>query len=163
MGPNNTARVSRKQAGVTLVELVISITVISVALVAVLGAFSQSATSSADPAIRAQATAIASAYMEEALLQPYTDPNGADTGSCEEGAGNRAAFDDVNDYSCINDSNGAKDQTGASIVGLAGYNVQMAVVSSTLNGIAAQRIDVTTTYDGIAGLSIKLTAYRTNY
>lgn len=163
MGPNNAAPVSRKQTGVTLVELVISITVISVALVAVLGAFSQSATSSADPAIRSQAAAIASAYMEEALLQPYTDPDGADTGSCEEGATNRAAFDDVNDYSCINDSNGAKDQMGASIVGLTGYNVQMAVASSTLNGIAAQRIDVTTTYDGIAGLSIKLTAYRTSY
>ncbi len=152
----------RKQAGVTLIELIISITVISVALVAILGAFSQSIAKSADPAIRAQAASIAMAYMEEVLLQPYADPAGSDTGGCEEG-NNRATYDDVNDYNCINDTTGAKDRNNNLIPGLEGYNVQVSVRPSTLNGAAAQEIVVTTTYDGDANLNVSLTAFRVDY
>jgi len=150
------------QQGLTLIELIISITILSISLTAIISVFANSATNSATPMAREQAIFIANAYMEEIMLQAYSDPS-SESGTCEEGAGNRALFDDVNDYNCINDTNGAIDQNGNLIAGLEAYNVNVDVNADTLNGAVAQRIDVTVTRDGLAGLNIKLTAFRTIY
>ncbi|HEX7061740.1 MAG TPA: prepilin-type N-terminal cleavage/methylation domain-containing protein [Woeseiaceae bacterium] len=135
-------RLAGRQRGVTLIELVVSIVVISLAVASVAGVLSYNAAHSADPMIVSQAAAIAEAYLEEITLKPFDDPDGAD------GEPARADFDDVDDYDGLFDA-GAADQFGAPIAALSGYDVAVAVTpSSALPGVpatAALRIDVRVT------------------
>ena len=81
---------SRHQRGMTLIELVISIVIIGIAAAALYSAMASISGRSADPMLRQQSLAIAEAYLEEILLQSFTDPDGlADCG--------RSCFDDVGD------------------------------------------------------------------
>lgn len=75
-----------RQAGLTLVELVVSIVVLSVAAVSLMMLVSRMAVSSADPMVRMQVIALIQAYHEQLLALPLNDP----------GAG--GSNDDVNDY-----------------------------------------------------------------
>ena len=85
----------RSQRGVTLIELIMFIVIVSVALVGVLTVLNVTTRSSADPMIRKQMLAIAEAVLEEVQLQPFSwcdpdDPNAATatgTASCTGGAG----------------------------------------------------------------------------
>lgn len=67
----------RLERGVTLVELIIFIVIISSAVAGVLMTLQMGARSSADPMIQKQALAIAEALLEEVQLQPFTycDPD----------------------------------------------------------------------------------------
>jgi len=145
--------------GATLVELIVSIVILSVSAVGVMMVITQTTITSANPMIRAQGTAIAQAYMEEILSRPLTDPAGGDTGSAEAGE-TRATYDDVTDYNGLNDATGARNQSGTLISGLEGYNISVVVTATTLNGNAARRISVTVTYDGVAQFILPVTAYR---
>jgi len=150
------------QRGVTLIELIIFIIVVSVAMTGVLVVMNQSSRTNADPMLREQATAIAQAYMEEVMLQPYSDPDGGETGSCELGE-TRSTYDDVADYDCTADNNGAVDQNGTVVPGLEAYNVLVNVMNDTLNGDSSRRIDIQVSHDGVAGMAIMLTAHRLDY
>jgi MSHA pilin protein MshD len=147
---------AHREGGVTLIELVISIVVVAIAASAVLGVLSRTAGHSADAMIVAQAVAIAESYLEEITLKPFDDPDGAD------GEGNRADFDDLDDYHGLVDA-GARDQFGNPIAGLDGYTVSVAVVgSAALTGVDAAnaaRVDVTVSHAPLVNLS--LSGYRT--
>ena len=144
--------------GVTLVELIIAMVVISIALTGVLLVINYTTLHSADPVLRHQAIAIAEAYMEEICLKDFSDPDG---GGVEA---NRALFDDVADYNGLND-NGAVDQNGNAIAGLGNYTVGVAVINQQFGPAGAQvnglRIDVTVTDP--AGESLTLTGFRADY
>lgn len=150
--------------GFTLMEMIIAIVVLTAAVSGILFAFLQNTARSADPMVRQQAIIIAQAYLEEIMLKPYDNPDGIETGSCEEGVGNRIQYDDVADYSCINDTAGAVDQFGNSLAGLGAYNVAVTVANATIGapGVNARRIDVTVTHDS-QPLNIIVTGYRTSY
>ena len=135
-----------KQLGATLVELIVSILILSVSAVGIMMLITNVTANSANPVIRAQATAILQVYMEEVLAQPLTDPSGTDTGGAESGE-TRDTYDDVTDYDAISDTSGAKDQSGTVISGLEGYNVKVDVTDSALNGTSAKRIEVIVSYD----------------
>ena len=149
-----------KQSGVTLIELVISIVILSIAVVGVLSALGTIGGRSADPMIREQSIAIAEAYLEEINLSQF-----AAVGSCPSvpGAGGRANLSHICHYHGLADS-GAKNQFGVA-VGLDNYDVSVAVAnSSNLGGLASSvvlRIDVTVT--GPTNEAFSLSAYRTNY
>jgi MSHA pilin protein MshD len=96
--------------GATLIELIISIVIISTALIGILSVVNLSAQHSADPVVRQQAIAIAESYLEEILLLPVDDPDGINEGN------NRTLFDNVADYNITN--TGATNQNGAVISGL---------------------------------------------
>jgi MSHA pilin protein MshD len=123
----------------TLIEVVISIVVIAIAVGAVLGVLSQNVQRSADAMVVAQGVAVATAYVEEIMLKPFSDPDGTDTETA------RADFDDVDDYDGLVDI-GAVDQFGFPLASLANYTVSVAVTpSSALTGVPmadALRIDV---------------------
>lgn len=148
----------RHQAGVTLVELLVSIVIVSIAASAVLGVISMTTAGSADPMIRHQASAIAEAYLEEILLRPFDDPDGVD------GEAARADFDDLDDYDGLADS-GARDQFGNPIAALAAYDVSVSVTASAaLPGVPAAdafRVDVVVSRG--ADLSYLLSGYRTRF
>jgi len=140
----------------TLIELVIAIVVVAIAVSAILGVLSRNVEHSADAMIMSQAVSIAEAYMEEVSLKAFADPDGID------GEALRADFDDADDYAGLVD-NGAYDQFGNAIAGLAGYTVSVAVGPSTaLPGIAgadALRIDVRVAYAPY--IDYVLSAYKT--
>ena len=147
---------SKPQRGVTLVELLVSIVIVSIAASGVLGVLSMTTAASADPMIRHQAAAIAEAYLEEIMLKPVADPDGVDSEAA------RADYDDLDDYDGLADA-GARDQFGAPIAGLANYNVTVSVApSSGLPSVPAAdalRIDVVVSHT--ADINFVLSGYRT--
>lgn len=156
------AHQAHRNAGATLVELVVSIVVISVGLAGILLVMNRNVSSSGDPLVQHQAIAIAEAYLEEILAKEFTDPDGGETGGPEAGEA-RATFDDVNDYNGLADA-GARDQNNNLIPGLGGYNVGVAVVNQAWNGVpVADALLATVTVTGPGGVTITLSGYRTRY
>lgn len=149
----------KRQAGMTLVELVITIVIIGIAAAALYSAMAAIMGRSADPLLRQQSLSIAESYLEEILLQPFLDPTALAV--CQAIPGNRAAFNDVCDYRAVNDA-GAQDANGNAIAGLGNYQVQVVVVPPALwNGVTAMRVDVTVTDP--AGQAVVLSGFRTCY
>lgn len=66
-----------QQRGMTLIELIIFIMVVSLALAGVLTVFNTVVRSSADPILAKQAMAVAEALLEEISLKDFCDPSGA--------------------------------------------------------------------------------------
>ncbi len=140
--------------GVTLVELIVAIVIIGVAAAGVLLVFVRNTSASADPLIWHQATAIAEAYLEEALTKNFNVGPGA----------TRATYDDVLDYNFTDV--GARDQNGSAISGLEGYTVQVQAVAEALNGISgtdAIRVTVTVTPAVSVSNTVVISGYHTNY
>src|SRR3569833_2476555 len=59
------------QAGFTLVEILVAVVVLSIAVGGSMAALSTNAVQSADAMVTEQATAIASAYLNEVLQKPF--------------------------------------------------------------------------------------------
>ena len=164
-----------REHGATLIELIISIVVISIAASAVLGLLSGSVGRSADAMVMAQAVSIAEAYLEEILLKRFYDPDTSTV--CPAPEGTRGEYDNVCDYRNI--ANAApQNQFGAAIAELAAYQVTVTVSPSPAAPAAAVslgtltndygsgfirvlRVDVEVTGPGDA--VARLTGYRTNY
>ncbi len=140
------------QSGVTLVELILSMVVISIALTGVFTVMNLTVRHSADPIIQHQAVAIAESYLEEVLLKSYDDPDGVD------GEVSRDLYDDVDDYDGLND-NGVKDLLGNSVAILSSYTVTVSVSAPvTLTGsVLAKKITVNVSS---LGSSLNLVGYR---
>lgn len=149
-----TARLDFQQ-GVTLIELILSMVIISISVVGVFSVINLTVSHSADPMVNYQAIAIAEAYLDEILLQSYSDPDGGNAGET------RASFDDVSDYHGLADV-GAHNQLGALINNLSRYNISVAVSDASLtDGVSAKKIIVTVSGQGFSGLS--LVGYKTAY
>jgi MSHA pilin protein MshD len=144
--------------GFTLIELIVAITIVSIAATTILGTVAAVASRSADAMLQQQAGAIADAYLEEIQQRWVVDPNGTPPNT------GRGSWDLVDQYDGLVDV-GAKDQFGNAIGGLGAYTVSVSVVQSTaLPGItaaAARRIDVTVTR--APNISVTVSGYRTNY
>lgn len=67
-------RTGRRQRGVTLIELLVFIVVLSLGLAGLLTVFNQVVRNSADPLLTKQALAVADAMLEEILLKDFCDP-----------------------------------------------------------------------------------------
>ncbi|HEX5756580.1 MAG TPA: prepilin-type N-terminal cleavage/methylation domain-containing protein, partial [Arenimonas sp.] len=124
MSSNNRYR----QRGVTLVELVIAMVIVSVAVGGITLAFMQTVRSSADPMIDAQALAIAEAYMDEILAKPQFDSTGSP--GCTAGVP-RTNCAEVGDYHGIANQK-PTNQFGEEINELDAYAVTVAVGGAEL-------------------------------
>ncbi len=160
------------QKGATLVELIMTIVIISVAIAGVVGAFALITGRSADPLNQTRAVELAQLYMDEIITRKYDHdaPQGGVprfSGSCsiatEEGAGNRAQFNDVDDYNGLEDSPPA-DAQGA----LNDYNGFIVKVEVSCDAAAlglpsgqAKRIDLTITAP--VDQTFSFTAYKANF
>lgn len=143
-----------KIKGATLIELIISIVIISIALVGILSVTNISVKHSADPVVQQQAIAIAESYLEEILLLPVTDPNGTNTGE------SRATFDNIADYDGLSDT-GATDQNGNAISGLENYTVSVSVSDTTISAVSLKAVSVSVVRTGTD--TINLTGYRATF
>jgi len=143
------------QRGVTLIELIVFIVIVSVGLTGVLSALNVSVRGSADPVLAKQALAIAEGLLEEIMSKNYSDPDGTNTGET------RASYDDIDDFKTADVS---LDLLGNSYTA-AGYTPSVAItditdLGPTGNQVNAKQISVSVSY---AGGSISLTGYRASY
>jgi MSHA pilin protein MshD len=180
------------QRGLSLVELVVFIMVVSAAVAGVTAAFVSSTRSSADPMIQKQALSIAEAILEEVQLQPFTycDPDDGQaatalsSGDCTGGAtgandenGNPPApltnegetravspvFDNVSDYNGLT-INPMTTIGGNAITGLDGYTATVAVTRQGLGAIStAEALLIAVTVTGPGNTTVVLHGYRTRY
>ena len=157
---------ARASKGLTLIELVVSMSIVSIAIAGTLLAVNTTLRDSADPMIERQATAIAGAYLEEILLKRFYDPDlGAGGGACPGPEATRDLYDNVCDYDGLDDL-GARDQDGTAIAGLEAYRVRVTIdQSSTLNTLSGNtevlRADARVTHPALVDLA--LSGYRTRY
>ena len=158
---------SRAERGVSLVELIIFIVVVSVAVVGVLAAINLGTRTSADPMVQKQALAAAEALLEEVQLQPFTycDPDdanaaialssadcavaandeslaiGPEAGETRQVVGTATPFDNVSDYNNFDSDapgvGGIRDVSGALIPALAGYRARITVSQQAIGAVPA--------------------------
>jgi MSHA pilin protein MshD len=187
----STESPSMRQRGISLVELIMFIVIISVALAGILTVMNLVMRSSADPLVHKQALAIAESLLEEVELMPFTycDPDdasavtataavlggptgcatlvermGAEPGELRGGA---SPYDNANDYAGYAAA-AVADITGAP--GVAGYPALITVTPVALPGItaldangAAQVLQITVTVTGPDAIPVVLDGYRTRY
>ena len=149
-----------RQSGFTLMEVLITIVVLSIAAVSMMSVFVNTVKTSASPIIQHQAAAIAEAYMEEIQLKAFEDPTGDNTGE------SRSTYDDIQDYNLLTEV--ATDQSGTPIVGLSAYTVAVSVTgqalvgtSTTIAGTDSMLIKVSVSHAAIETVSIA--GFRTKF
>lgn len=151
---------TKKQAGISLVELIVFIVIVSVGIVGILSVMNLTTQHSADPMARKQALAAAESLMEEITLKDFADPDGSEAGET------RPTFDDVDDYDGYATS-GVVDIDGNAIGALADYDVSVSVDATAslgaLGGGEVKLVTVTVAHASPGGESITLNGYRTNY
>jgi len=149
-------KIKGNNSGFSLIELVVAIVILSIGMTAFITLIINTTKNSVDPQIRQQGNAIARAYLEEIMLNPFCDPNwdidgipstplncpvdcsGATASVCDAGdicrvaaqgstqEASRNLYDDVCDYDGLNDV-GAIDQNGNPIGSLGDYTVDVQV------------------------------------
>lgn len=167
-----------RQRGISLVELIIFIVIVSVGLAGILSVLNITAARSADPLPTKQALAIAEALLEEVQLAAFTwcDPDDANVLTAASAAGcaslpesmgpeggDARPHDNVNDYDGLS-MTGITDLTGATITDLGAYSASVSVTAAALGTVAAgDALLVTVTVTGPGGTSLSLSGYRTRY
>jgi MSHA pilin protein MshD len=158
-------------AGLTFIELLIFLVVSSITVTGLLHIMQNTTGISADPLVKQQELAIANAYLDEILSRAYSDPDGVQESPILN-AGQRALFDDINDYAVITalmptDINGQLiDGTNGEIIDLSEYRVTVSInnpVNDLGAGLPTARITITVTHTLPNTPQIVLTGYRMNY
>lgn len=169
------------QQGISLIEMIMFIIIVSIGVVALLAVFSTTVRKSADPMIQKQMLAIAEALLEEVESKPFTfcDPDDANATTAGSAAGcattaeamgpeagetrsGATPFDNVNDYGPSLTINPFTDITGTTTI--PGYAATVAVAASALNGIAASdALQITVTVTGPGNNTLTLQGHRTLY
>ncbi len=183
---NRLGHYKTEQRGISLVELIMFIVIVSLAIVGILSVMNVTSKASADPMQRKQAMAIAESLLEEIELQAFTfcDPDDATAltataaivgpGGCTgpiQGLGavgeTRYAdprFDNVGDYHGFSMPTGINDIQNTPVAGLSNFaaNVNMVQDGATFGLAAAEviRIDVRV---NSGPTDITLTGYRFRY
>lgn len=145
--------IPRKQAGVTLFELVIAMVIIGIAAAAVLSVYTTTVKASADPMIRQQAIAVAEAYMDEIMSRPFRGT----TDNPRDQRDNIDAYNGTNDSPPVNIN-------GDTIAGLDSLTVQVSVTTPNdfVAGDDERLIEVRVLHS--AGIvDITFSAYRTDW
>lgn len=153
-----------RQHGLTLIELVVFIVIVSAALSGVLITFNTVVRGSADPLVSRQLQAIAEAMLEEVLLQGFVDPDG----SALEAS--RNLYDNVDDYNGYDSDTfaptGIKYADDSSVAGLADYRVRVAVTApaaawGSTNTVPVASVRLVTVTASRGGQTFVLSGYRT--
>ncbi len=174
-----------REHGISLIELVIFIVIVSVGVAGILSVMNATSRTSADPVVRKQALAIAESLLEEIELQPFTycDPDDANAATANstvdcatkvealapEGPPSETRyalpfFDNVNDYHQFF-MLPIVDITNTAVAGLGTYMATVNIAQAgTAFGIAnAEALQITVNVLGPANTNITLTGYRFRY
>jgi MSHA pilin protein MshD len=178
----------QNQRGVTLVEMVIAIVIISIAAVALLQGLGFQTGRNVDPMIQSQSQALASQYLDEVLGKSFFDPSNdprlnpslsrdnaragsEDTSARDLDGDNRILFDNVYEYQGYDEP--VQNRDGSAIAELAGYQIAITIDNSV--GLALGGLTnpgalcppvvmlVTVTVTDPRGQTTQLQGYRTSY
>lgn len=148
-----------RQSGISLIELVIFIVIVSVGIAGILSVMNVTVKSSADPMLRKQVVAMGEAILDEVLAKDYCDPDHTPPTCTVSREGSRTLYDDIADYD--GQTILGNDTLGASTIpDLAAYTATISLADETISGAAMKKITVTVTG---GGESIQLFGYRANY
>lgn len=150
--------IKRRQMGLTLIELIIFIVIVSVGLAGVLTVLNVTTKASADPMIRKNMLAMAESLLEEVQLQSFTwcDPDDVNAATAmayvectptmvqntaagktgESRGSNTTPLDNVLDYNALLLPSPMTSLTGA-VPAPAGYSASIGVAAAALNEIPA--------------------------
>lgn len=152
---------NKRQAGVTLVELIIAMVIISVGVIGVIQVFAFNSVASADPMVTKQMRAVAEGLMEEIQHQPLAASANVAPSGCA-----RNTYNDIADYngyakSVICDINGMD-------LGLTSMTVSVTVgapaaAATLFPGVAAGSVLEITVIVTYAGQSFTLKGWRTTF
>ena len=170
MNPSPT--LGRLHQGATLIELVITIVIISVAIAGVVGAFALISGRSADPLNQTRAVALAQIYMDEILSRRYDEdiPVGGVVPrqlgcSVNTEESNRQDYDDVDDYNAISNVAPENAEGTELIADYSNFRITISVACAGdeigLPDDDAKRIDLTVTDP--SGQDYDFSVYRANY
>ena len=143
------------ERGISLIELVMFIVIVSVALAGVMLVMNNTTRYSADPLIHKQALAIAESLLEEIELKDFTPGGYSGT--------DRSQFNDIFDYNALTASAVTYANSSVAVTGLAEYSVSAVVATlpavwGNIPAASAAQITVTVTEPG--GQVIEMTGYR---
>jgi MSHA pilin protein MshD len=158
---------SQRQQGLSMIELIFAIVILSVGLVALLVPITSAIKNSADPVVAKQAVAVAEAMLEEIELQPFNIPTGSTCNPCAATQANRASFDHISNYDGFSSAAVCRidDTTCASPI-LQNYSI---LVSAThppgpLGAVpAANAYLIAVTVTASNNVQVTLSSYRTSY
>ncbi|WP_108126235.1 type IV pilus modification PilV family protein [Saccharospirillum mangrovi] len=180
-----SSRISR-QAGLTLIELVIAIVVLGIAAVAILQSLGVQVLANVDPMLRSQSRLLAEATLNEIQTKAFFDsdddpvlnPGSLPTDVCPTPetltADDRTTWDNICDYHGYDSgTDGPRYRDGSLMPGLSGYRVQAAVNAgfglalgsglSNQAGCVPQVARITVTVTDPRNQPLTLDAYRTSY
>lgn len=120
----------RQQAGVTLVELIVALTLAGVLMTSLWNAWTLLGRHGADPLVARQSLAVAQSLLREIELQPL--PGDATAGATP----GRTGYASITDYHGLV-MNGITDVEGAAVPGLEAYGASVAVTPMALAGVPA--------------------------
>ena len=153
-----------RQSGITLIEILVYIVVISVGIAGLLSAYDVSIKSSADPMVRKQLVAAAESMMDEILAQPVAGNGLRPAGGATQA--NRAAglFDEIDDYHGFATTGIYAIDGTLPVSGLSTYSVAVSVSSTaTLTGVPASALRLITVVMSGNGESFSLAGYKSSY
>jgi len=158
------------ERGVTLIEVLVAVLIVSVAVAAILNLLRVAVGNSGDPLIRRQSLAISQALIQEIDTMPFsaTDPRtGAAEGMGPEAGESRGSattpFDDPRDYAGYSES-GIVTPSGTAVAGLSQYSASVAVAQQAMGNVpATSGVLVTVTVTGANGESFNLYSFRAMY
>jgi len=154
---------SMLQRGISLVELIMFIVIVSVALAGILLVMNLITGHSADPLVRKQALAVAESMLEEVRLQGLSGVSCTGTLGANASRANAAS---VCDYSGYSTTGGIRDfATNAVVPGLGGYNINSVTVNQipSLGGTSittGSGVMITVTVADPTGTTVSATGYR---
>lgn len=159
----STSTKSMLQRGISLIELIIFIVIVSTAMAGIMLVMNQVTRSSADPLIRKQALAVAESMLEEIRLQ---DLSGVACSGALGANDPRSGVSSVWDYCGYSTTGGILDFDTNGAVGLPGYNITGVAVASVaaLGGTAiatpGSAVVITVTVSDPRGDTYTATGYR---
>jgi MSHA pilin protein MshD len=185
---NNSPHKQHKQLGVTLVELIIAMVIISIAAVALLQTLGSQSVRNVDPMIQSQAQMIARQYLEEVSSKSFfdgsadprlasnlsrSDINDSVIDQSRSGSPSRIAWDNIYEYHGYSQT-GLRDVSGAAIAEFSNFSVDVQVDISdsvAINGNAnssaadcpAYFALITVTITDARGYETSLSGYRASY
>ncbi|MFQ5847804.1 MAG: hypothetical protein ACE5IQ_09090 [Candidatus Methylomirabilales bacterium] len=120
-------RLHRDQRGITLIDLILVIIIISLAVPPMVALLIQETRQSTFGVTATRANSLGSALLEEMRSKRWDENGGAaSTTLGPESGETRATYDDVDDFNGLNDSP-PQDPLGNNLTGAAGYRQQVSV------------------------------------
>lgn len=147
--------------GVTLIETIVFITIVSIALASVIKVFSGSVVNSVEPIVRLRALELAQAQLDEILARKFDEntPTGGIPACDTLGGPSCAGILADTDYDDVGDFNGYVNNV------FAGYNLSVSVSNAGgdlgLTATQARLISVNVSMPG--GDSLNVAAYKVNF